>query len=288
MKVIKGEIFQNLADIAISKVEHLPFESQDFKGTWYDIDTYDFTDFDNPFLVYCNNSLINQTKPSIITSDLYGKLKQFKNKFILILHNADQDFTENHIKFLDLPNCDHIFAQSITIDHPKLTLLPMGLPNKHWHYSNEESILEVSRRETVKAKTLYFNFSMEGEHRYSQRKNCYETLLKNGFEQNQTQPVDRYFEELSEYWFCACPPGNTIDTYRMYECLYLKVIPICERNETTELIASHFPVLLVDDWNEVTIDRLTTFIEKNEADVWQNYLDLDFDNLVDKLGIKDV
>ena len=67
-----------------------------------------------------------------------------------------------------------------------------------------------------------------------------------------------------------------------------KVIPICERNETTELIASHFPVLLVDDWNEVTVDRLTTFIEENEADVWQNYLDLDFDNLVDKLGIKDV
>lgn len=285
MKVIKGELFQNLADISISKREHLEFESQDFSGKWYDVDNFDFTNFDNPFIVYANNSLINSTKPALLQSNLFDKLQHFQNPFILILHNADQDFTDKHIKYLEIENCQHIFAQSITIDHPKLTLLPMGIANKFWSYSNEEKIIELINKDIFKYKTLYFNFSLEGDHRHSQRINCYNALIKNGFKVNEKLPNDEYLEELAKHYFCACPPGNTLDTYRLYECLYLKVIPICERNETTELLASHFPIWLVDDWNEITLDNLIENIEKPQSNLWQNYNDLDFDNIVEKLGI---
>jgi hypothetical protein len=30
--------------------------------------------------------------------------------------------------------------------------------------------------------------------------------------------------------FCICPEGNGFDCHRLWECLYLDVIPICEKS----------------------------------------------------------
>ena len=89
MIVIQGERFQDLCETQISKVEHKQFESNIHS---IDIDIFDFTDYDNSELVYCNVSLINERKPKLAESKLYEKLQQFKNPFSLILHNADDSF----------------------------------------------------------------------------------------------------------------------------------------------------------------------------------------------------
>lgn len=283
MEAITGEKFQNLADISISKVEHRQFESKNFDKPYLDIDNFVPINDTNPYYIYCNNSLINSTKTKLLSSDLYGKLKNLKNKFTLILHNADQDFTDKHIKYLELENCERIYAQSIDITHPKLFPLPMGIANQVWEYSDEKYLMEFIKNLPTKTKLLYFNFSTSGDHRRSQRVNCYSNLTKNKFTENPKLAYRDYIKELSLHKYCACPPGNTLDTYRMYEALYCKVVPICERNKLTEYFANLFPIYLVDDWEQVTERKLIENYTKYTD--WSNYSLLDFNNMCNHLKL---
>ena len=40
-----------------------------------------------------------------------------------------------------------------------------------------------------------------------------------------------YLKELSKYKFSLCPPGNGLDTHRVWESLLVGTIPIVEDNE---------------------------------------------------------
>ena len=61
----------------------------------------------------------------------------------------------------------------------------------------------------------------------------------------------------------------------MWECLYLRVIPVCHRNIVTEYFSKLFPIVLVDDWNDLNLD----YLEKNYETLsnWKNYYLLDCD-----------
>jgi len=67
MNIITGEKIQSLCDHHISKDEHKKFELQ--VDNHIDVDKFDFTDFDNDELVYCNSSLLNAGKPKLIESN---------------------------------------------------------------------------------------------------------------------------------------------------------------------------------------------------------------------------
>ena len=286
MDFITGAKFQDLSYVSLSKEEHRQFESKSEFGTYIDIDTFNPNDYDNPYIVYANNSLINQTKQSLIDSDLYNKLKQFRNDFILILHNADQDFEERHIPFLEIEKCNHIYAQSVNIKHPKLTPIPMGIANSMWPHGNIDTLKKhTNTLPDIKTNLAYYNFSLEGEHRWHQRIKCREALCKNKFKWNETTSFGDYLNKLKDYKFCFSPPGNTLDCYRMWECLYLKVIPVCERNELTEYYSKLFPIVLVDDWNDITPKYLENIYEKEDIN-WNNYDLLQFSNLFEHLQIK--
>ena len=285
MDFITGEKFQDLSYVSFSKEEHRKFESKNEFGKYIDIDKWDVVDYDNPYIVYANNSLINQSKERLLESDLYGKLKGFKNPFILILHNADQDFEERHIPFLEIENCERIYAQSVNILHSKLTPIPMGIANSIWPHGNTQTLQDhVDSLPIEKTNLAYYNFSLEGEHRWHQRIKCREALCVQKFKWNTTKNFSEYLDRLKTYKYCFSPPGNTLDCYRMWECLYLKVIPICERNRLTEYYSNLFPIVLVDNWKDIT----PIFLESIYSSInnWGNYPLLEFSNLVAHLKIK--
>ena len=60
MDFITGAKFQDLSYVSLSKEEHRQFESKSEFGTYIDIDTFNPKSYDNPYIVYANNSLINQ------------------------------------------------------------------------------------------------------------------------------------------------------------------------------------------------------------------------------------
>ena len=52
-----------------------------------------------------------------------------------------------------------------------------------------------------------------------------------------------YYLNLKKSKFCICPEGNGPDCHRLWESLYLDVIPICKRSIFFEIIAMRFSII---------------------------------------------
>ena len=266
MKVITGERIQDLCDISISKKEHKNFESQNQLNS-IDIDTFNFENFDNPNLVYINSSLINDNKPALAESKLFEKLHYFKNPFDLVLHNSDQSFDDIHLK--------RIFTQNINTFHERLFPLPIGIGNTGRPYGDVDYFSSHIEKKVEKSKFIHFGFTLNGGVRDEFRPQCYNAAKKLGIEEAENLPFKQYVEDLKKYKYCLSPEGNGIDCHRMWECLYFKVIPICHRNKVTEYYSELFPIVLVDDWNDLDLKYLEENYDK--LNNWKNYYLLDLD-----------
>ena len=65
--------------------------------------------------------------------------------------------------------------------------------------------------------------------------------------------------------FVACPEGNGIDTHRLWEALYLRTIPIVEKNKISDFfIKAKLPVMILNKWSDLS--------KLNENDLQKIYL----------------
>ena len=103
---------------------------------------------------------------------------------------------------------------------------------------------------------------------------CYDSMIKKGIEFIPNMDYESYLKTLSTYKYSVSPKGNGIDCHRMWECFYLKVIPICERSILTEYYSKIFPIVLIDDWDDLNLESLRKNYDKYNK--WDNYYQLDF------------
>lgn len=279
MNIINGKKFAKLADIQISKEEHYYFEfGNDNNPNWYDIDNSNFINFDNPSIVYVNSSLLSP-KPKLKSSNLITKLSYFKNPFTLILHNSDGNFEEFESRVLKLDNVTYVYSQNLNFKHEKVSPLPIGIANPIWEWGSEDLVNEVISIDVDKDNFIYTNFKVDGGLRPIDRQPCLDWMNLNNFKMNEVKPFRDYLLDLKSHKFCLCPQGNGFDTHRFWESLYMKTIPIVKKTVMTEFWAKFFPIILIDDWNEVNLDIIKNNYEK--LNKWDNYYLLDFDNYVE-------
>tara|TARA_B110000483_G_scaffold216395_1_gene267875 strand:+ start:11480 stop:11737 length:258 start_codon:yes stop_codon:yes gene_type:complete len=71
--------------------------------------------------------------------------------------------------------------------------------------------------------------------------------------------------ELKSHYYAICPEGNGLDTHRLWECLYLNVIPICLRNHFIEYFKNtlNLNMIILDNWNELIPNKLNNSIVDN-------------------------
>jgi len=82
---------------------------------------------------------------------------------------------------------------------------------------------------------------------------------------NRPLPFKDYLAEMHQYKFTLAPRGGGVDTHRLWEALYLGVIPITRRNQTLSWFES-LPVCWIDDWQEVTKEMLDSEYDKIKAE----------------------
>ena len=70
----------------------------------------------------------------------------------------------------------------------------------------------------------------------------------------------------------------------MWECFYLKVIPICERSILTKYFSKIFPIVLIDDWNDLDLESLHKNYDKPFVKI--NQFNLPFEIAVRELFFK--
>jgi hypothetical protein len=128
-------------------------------------------------------------------------------------------------------------------------------------YKEAPSLLAMQRIYGGKDKLLYFNFELHTtdialyEEHTSVRRSIFRTLIENGFQKTYSKQMTGYLQELSEYQFCACPPGMGIDTHRVWEALMVGTIPIVLTSPLNELY-TELPVVIVDSFEAITPETL--------------------------------
>ena len=228
-EIISGEIITSLTDI--------------FIGTNSSLTANPNTD------KYINNKKeINSISNLNLYNIIFVKtddINLFYNKFnlnnkIIVTHNSDFGINASHIPNID--KCKKQLSQNCLIEHPKLIPLPIGIENTQWF---DHKLLKKIRIRTdiIKDKNIYFFFSF---HTHSSRKECYEKL-KNKLEWKKKLSKEDYFMELKRHKYAICPRGNGLDTHRLWECLYLDVIPIMLKQDSVKI--NNLPIIYLDDWN---------------------------------------
>ena len=79
-----------------------------------------------------------------------------------------------------------------------------------------------------------------------------------------------YLKNISNSKFMLCPRGCGIDTYRLWDCIYLGCIPIVQKYEGYKQFED-LPILFINDWEEIN-----NFNEKYLNNKWEEMLKKDY------------
>jgi hypothetical protein len=264
IEFITGEKIQLFCDHFIGDEKNFIYNPNIYKLKNKLIDIHKIDNFiDNKKNIFCYNTTYYNTDL------IFKKLKYMKNPFILIFHNSDHAFKPEHlILFEKLPLLQCIFTQNMNVNHEKVFPLPIGLSNSQWKHGNPKIHEEVYNMQIEKTKEIYFNFNKRTNRK--KRNKCYNDIINKGIVWNNNLPYREYLIELKRHKYAICPEGNGIDTHRFWECLYMNTIPICLKNKVTEYYKQYFPIILLDDWNELEISKLSF------SHIDHKYLDMEY------------
>jgi len=286
MDIITGEKIQLLCDFFIGEDNDFNFNPNIKKlkdKHIYVNSNYIFPDIQLKIFIYPRLFIKN-------IDDLFNILKTIKQKSIIVTHNSDKDLNEDIIKkIFTIDNLTKVYTQNINVDtkiYKNVIPLPIGFANSQWPHGNLKYINELVDKLPTKTNDIFFNFHIPamkhilGTEYFKKRNNCKKICVKKGIKWTPKVEYALYLKNLSTYKFAICPEGNGIDTHRLWECLYLKVIPICLSCHMINYYSKLFPIIVLNSWEELS-DVLKSDIASNiySKSDWSNYKMLSFDNL---------
>ena len=268
MNICSGEKIQNLCVFYLGTKEQLncnPFvKTQHFKHV--DIDSSDICSTISN--IKCNNLFCYIPLLESHLRVLVEVLSHLKNPINLIFHNGDTAFTQECNRLLENRNITCIYTQNLSVPpNDRLKPIPIGVANSMWAHGNIYTWISVIQTPLPnKSKHIYFYFDIYTN--IHKRQGCFDIICAKGIESQSKRSLPEYLKVLSLYKYAICPEGNGIDTHRFWECLYLKVVPICLRNIVTEYYSRLFPVVLLDKWEDLNFEYLHTQYTTYD---WSNY-----------------
>ena len=248
MRLVTGELIQECADVYIGTINDFFYNPYITRQTHKHLllsDLYGMSSYANPPIVFCYSSLIKQ---------LSSLIHIFDNQFTLITHNGDtnvEDIYSVNI-IVNTPNLRKWYAQNVNYSHGKLIPLPIGIANRMWAHGN------VSIIESPKICEVYMAFDLNTNPK--KRTECLNALRDKVSFLPFVSP-DENIVRLSQYKYCICPEGNGLDTHRLWEALYLRVVPIMLKNRHIELLINKykFPAVLLDKWSDLDVNNLPLY-----------------------------
>lgn len=171
-----------------------------------------------------------------------------KNKYILISHNSDFEINESIIKYVDNKIIKY-FAQNLNIPaNEHITVLPIGLENRY--YLNNGKLAHFKKNlNSKKNLPILASFSNSNSERSEILKliEVNSLIIHEKFKNHK-----EYVKSMKKFKFNICPPGNGLDTHRVWESLLLDTYPIFVRNTfTMNFEKLGLPALYLDNWSEL-------------------------------------
>ena len=202
-------------------------------------------------------------------------LSNKKSPFILVTaNNLDYPSCHNNdIEILNNPYLIKWFGTFPAITHSKLSPLPLG-PKANWkkteflsEYMNT-NMYDIASKDINplvhnRKSLLYCNFSNTTSNPYiKEHKNCriklWEILKNIEIPVTNVKSQKDYLSDLSNFVYCLCPPGNGCDSHRVWEALMMNCIPIVIKYEPISELYKNLPVLILDKWEDLTVELLNS------------------------------
>lgn len=184
----------------------------------------------------------------------------------------------------------HIYCHAVGIEDSRITMIPLGRDFKNQHLFPMIDNLPRNKKNIL----CYYNCTLPPQvlHWYGMiRTNIYQmikdtsTLKFIDVEYCNMHPrtyndsiTMNYYKKILSSKFMICPRGCGIDTYRMWDCIYLGCIPIVEKYDGYKQFAD-LPILFINHWND--IKQLTEDYLENK---WQEMIAQDYN--YDKLNLE--
>jgi len=255
-EIITGERIQDCADIFVGFEQDFQYNPYIYQIKnkhvyFHEFGKYDPNQYDNPKVIFCYGHNILHFSSIML---------KFKNPFVLITHNSDENITNKELvnTILDNPLLIRWYGQNIDYVHPKLRFVPIGIANSQWPHGNLLIYKHIFNTKVEKTQNVFMNFKVDTNP--LKRIECKQMLENKIRMLPMIDPITNTMR-LSLYKYCICPEGNGLDTHRLWECYYLKVIPILLRNTYSEIIQKEtgLPMILLNSWAEFDYSKLPEY-----------------------------
>ena len=186
---------------------------------------------------------------------------------------GDDIAKEEILDFINSDLCIHWFTQNCTLNHPKVTPIPIGMDyhtfSRYQDCITQEKVLnEVKNQSKLffeRTPLCYgnFHFNMENKYYTSERKDCVNEVPKNlvFYEPNMVNRVETWIHQCN-FAFVLSPAGGGIDCHRTWEAILLGCIPIVKRfNVPHDKVYDDLPILVVNNWSDISETLLKNTIE---------------------------
>jgi len=182
-------------------------------------------------------------------------LKKLDGKFIVVLIMGDDTVLSNNNNVVTLINRTislpdsiyRLYSKNVSINDDLVRCMPIGMLGGHPKYMDK--INTDNKQERV-----YCNFKLWT---HPGRQACLDTCKKLPFvDVGGNLSDEAYINVLAKYCFCLCPRGNGLDTYRFWESLYVKTIPIIIKNDVIPQFIDKVPVIVLKNWEQLQSTEL--------------------------------
>ena len=201
---------------------------------------------------------------------LFDTVRRVRNRLVLISSESDRPITGEFLGRCP-PQIAHWFSTNIEAEDERLEALPLGLSNSYCDITLKASLIaEKSREVTERSKWLYVNFRTSSNPAVREpimqsfrsiRSVDWVTLQEGGL------TLEDYLTEMTSHRFVLCPPGNGIDTHRLWEALYSRTIPVALGAPAMAAFRD-LPILFAEDFKKLTRDFLAGEYERIRTSQW--------------------
>ena len=234
---LTGDTFRQLGEVIVDKSEQGPF----------------IVKKNGPLIVYAM-----QTRRGEFLDRFFGQvMPALGQPFVLVTHNGMTPDWSKYEKYLESDQMLAWFGKNLVYDHPKSHTLPLGVINRrdpHERGRTPDFWHELLSAATEKDILCYVNVGVghKKQARYESRLDTVRFFSEQKF----TTTVGerswlQYAREMQRSKFVIAPPGEALDTFRLWEALYLGAIPVVTSTPLDPLYRN-YPVWIVESWEEIT------------------------------------
>jgi hypothetical protein len=198
---------------------------------------------------------------------LSSVLTKHPKKYTLI-YIGDNDFTPQYFECIK-DHVKHVYIHGGRWSNPMVSKLPVGFIDNFEPPSNIEEI-----RKTPKDILCYLPsiglFDENNLHHLPGRlvrQKCIEYFKTVSFVTKELTKLtqEEYTDKMSKCKFVICPMGVGIDTYKIYESVYMGATPIVIKNGMED-VYEKFGALIIDKWEDITEELLQSHVHYQPPD----------------------